>query len=326
MNMKYKILWIDDSEDYIESTQEIIEDAVKDNNMIPQIKVYSKYEEYKEKELDTFDKDVFNLYDQIIIDHALSETTGDKIIRDLRGRNIYTDIVFYSSNYTSMIQALKDSGEHLDGVFYSTRESIVSTIDKVIKKNLKREYNIANIRGLIMDSTSEFDYICRVVSLELFSKLSADDKKEVIDKVKEYVASAQHNSESNFSKLNELQGDKFIKESMTSVEYVMNNKDRYAIMALIIRTLEDNTVFDEDFPEAYKNDLITPRNDLAHNKLYYGTCQKKIHIAKKKQGLVCNNQCEHCNSKYSIESCEKLREAIFKYYQIFNEVFEQNIQ
>ena len=47
--------------------------------------------------------DTFNLYDQILVDFALSGSTGDEIIREIRGRKIFTDIVFYSSNYQSMI-------------------------------------------------------------------------------------------------------------------------------------------------------------------------------------------------------------------------------
>ena len=104
MNTTYKMLWIDDSEDFIETAQELIEDSIKQNNMVPHLTIYSQFKDYKEKELDNFDVEIFNLYDQIVIDYALSGTTGDVIIRDLRSRNIYTDIVFYSSNYETMKQ------------------------------------------------------------------------------------------------------------------------------------------------------------------------------------------------------------------------------
>ena len=194
MNTIYKILWIDDSEDFIETTQELIEDSVEQNNMEPHLTIYSQFNDYKEKELDNFDIEIFNLYDQIIVDYALSGTTGDKIIRDLRSRNIYTDIVFYSSKFGIMKQEMKNSGEHLDGVFFSSREDLTSAVDKIIKKNLKREYNIANIRGLIMDSTSEFDYICRTTTLALFNKLSCDKKMIIINKAKEFIGKAKSNS------------------------------------------------------------------------------------------------------------------------------------
>lgn len=323
MNTMYKMLWIDDSEDFIETAQELIEDTVKQNNMMPQLIIYSQFEKYKEKELDNFDIDVFNLYDQIIIDYALSGTTGDKIIRDLRSRNIYTDIVFYSSNFETMKEEMKNSSEHLDGVFFSTRENITSTVDKVIKKNLKREYSIANIRGLIMDSTSEFDYICRTTTLALFDKLSDEKKEMVVSKAKEFVGVAESNSKNNFSKLSSKNGYKFLKDAMESVDYVMNNKDRYAIMALVVREFDSNPNWNDEFAEKYQNELIKPRNDLAHNKLYYGSCQKKIHIARHKQTFNCNGDCENCTSKYSIETCEELRKLMYYYHQILNQISEK---
>ncbi len=320
MNTMYKILWIDDSEDFIETAQELIEDSVKQNNMIPHLSIYSQFKDYKENELDNFDVDVFNLYDQIIVDYALSGTTGDVIIRDLRSRNVYTDIVFYSSNYETMKIEMKNNDELLDGVFFSTREDLTSTVDKIIKKNLKREYNIANIRGLIMDSTSEFDYICRTTTLALFEKLSDDKKEIIVNKAKEFVGIAESNSKNNFSKLSAKNGSKFLKDAMESVDYVMNNKDRYAIMSLVVREFDSDATWNETFSDKYQTELIKPRNDLAHNKLFYGNCKKKLHIAKKKQILQCNENCDECSSKYSIEKCEDLRKLMFYYHQLLNDV------
>lgn len=320
MNTMYKMLWIDDSEDFIETAQELMEDSIKQNNMMPHLTIYSQFKDYKEIELDNFDVEIFNLYDQIVIDYALSGTTGDRIIRDLRSRNIYTDIVFYSSNYETMKQEMKNSDEHLDGVFFSAREDLTSTVDKVIKKNLKREYSIANIRGLIMDSTSEFDYICRTTTLALFDKLPDTKKEIIVKKAKEFVENAESNSKNNFSNLSKKNGYKFLKAAMESVEYVMSNKDRYAIMSLVVREFEGDSTWDDTFADNYQNNLIKPRNDLAHNKLYYGACQKKIHIAKKKQPFICNEDCENCTSKYSVESCEELRKLMYYYHQLLNQI------
>jgi hypothetical protein len=262
------------------------------------------------------------MYDQIVVDYALSGTTGDEIIRDLRRRNIYTDIVFYSSNYETMREDLKNS-DQLDGIFCSSRENLTSAVDRVIKKNLKREYSIANIRGLIMDSTSEFDYICRTTTIALFERLSREKQKSVIDKAREYVANAKGASNNSFSSLEKKDGAAFIKAAMESVEYVISNKDRYEIMSLVVRTFDPSPEWGDSFADTYKKELITPRNDLAHNKLYYGDCQKKLFVAKKKETLKCDNNCSACKSKYSIDICEKMRERIFYYHVLLNYVNEK---
>ena len=80
MNTVYKMLWIDDSDEFVEMTQELVEDVVRQNNMISKLTIYNTFDEFEREELENFDAEIFNLYDQIIVDYALSETTGDKII------------------------------------------------------------------------------------------------------------------------------------------------------------------------------------------------------------------------------------------------------
>lgn len=319
MNTTYKILWIDDSEDFYESTEELIMDVVNDNNMLPKIQYYVHYEEFKQEELDKFDAVVFNQYDQIVIDYALSGITGDQIIRDLRARNIYTDVVFYSSEYDTMRQEMKKT-DQLDGVFFADRNDLTVIVDRVIKKNLRREYDIANIRGLIMDNSSEFDYICRITSVALFDLLDDDKKREIEENARSFVGEAKRQSEDNFSELEKKHGKTYVRKAIESVEYVMSNKDRYQLMAMILHEFDFAQDVPKNLAEQYDADVIKPRNKLAHSKLFYGECMKKLHIAKKRQKLKCNEDCEHCTSAYSVESCEVLRKRLFEYYLLFQEI------
>lgn len=322
MNINYKVLWIDDSDDFIEATQELIEQTIEDNHMVSDIVSYNSFDEFKVGELDKFDSDVFNLYDQILVDYALSGSTGDEIIKSIRERNIFTDIIFYSSNYASMLEEMKNKGQ-LDGVFFAKREDLTGAICNIIKKNLKREYNIANIRGLIMDGTSEFDFICRTVSLALFDKLNDQTAHDVLEKAAEYIKNAEEKSKNNFKTLSNLfkeDGKKFLKKALSGVEYVMDNKDRYAILSLIAKQFDYGREFNEEFAQQYYDSLIKPRNDLAHNKLYYGECKKKLHIAKTRDESSCNSRCAHCASKYDIVRCEEIRSEIFNYFQVLNDL------
>lgn len=257
-----------------------------------------------------------------MVDYALSGSTGDEIIKSIRERNIFTDIIFYSSNYASMLEEMKNKGQ-LDGVFFAKREDLTGAICNIIKKNLKREYNIANIRGLIMDGTSEFDFICRTVSLALFDKLNDQTAHDVLEKAAEYIKNAEEKSKNNFKTLSNLfkeDGKKFLKKALSGVEYVMDNKDRYAILSLIAKQFDYGREFNEEFAQQYYDSLIKPRNDLAHNKLYYGECKKKLHIAKTRDESSCNSRCAHCASKYDIVRCEEIRSEIFNYFQVLNDL------
>ena len=111
MNTTYKMLWIDDSEGFYESTEELLVDTVRANYMVPEIKYYVHYQDFQREELEGFDAEIFNQYDQLIIDYALSGITGDEIIRALREKRIYTDVVFYSSEFEAMQQEMRNTNQ-----------------------------------------------------------------------------------------------------------------------------------------------------------------------------------------------------------------------
>ena len=319
MDMTYKILWIDDAEDYVESTQELVNDAIREHFMDAEIESYSDYDVFKNQKLKDFDATSFDFYDLILMDFALSGTTGDTVIRELRNKEIYTDIVFYSSDRENMEDALKNS-DQLNGVFLADRANLLEIINRVVKKNLKREYRISNIRGLIMDSTSEFDYICQSTTIALFEKLDAEQQGIIIQKAKEYVDCAESNSKRNFKRLRDENGNSFIQDAIKSVEYVMNNKDRYALMGMVVKSFDDGPIAQEDFSQKYSDELIKPRNKLAHAKLVYGKCHQKLHPIKNRSVPSCDEKCDNCSNEYNMKKCESLRAAIYNYYKMFQNI------
>lgn len=322
MNTNFKILWIDDSRDYFESTEELIEEHVIANNMVPQTTFFDDYEDFRAQELDVFDIEVFSRYDLLIIDYALSDTTGTGIIHELRNRQIYTDIIFYSSEPSKMKEEVRQC-DLLDGVFFADRKDLTSVVNNVISKNMRREYSIANIRGLIMDNTSEFDYICRITTTALFEKLSPEDQCEVETKLREFVTEAKQNATKNFDSLDKKAGPQYIKSAMNSTDYVMNNSDRYTILNLILQKYDAFKEVPSDFHTHYTEDVIAIRNKLAHSMLYYGNCQKKIHISKIRESLNCGNNCTDCKAAYDILACETLRKKLFEYRRMFAHINDQ---
>lgn len=319
MDMTYKILWIDDAEDYVDSTKELVVQAIQNRFMDADIESYSDYDEFKSEKLENFDATSFDFYDLILMDFALSGTTGDAVIRELRSKEIYTDIVFYSSDKENMESSLKNS-DQLNGVFLADRANLLEIIGRVVQKNLKREYRISNIRGLIMDSTSEFDYICQSTTIALFEKLSSEQQDVIVRKAKEYVESAASKSGQNFEGLNKKVGKSFIKNAIQSVEYVMDNKDRYALMGLIVKFFDDGPIAQEDFSQKYSDELIKPRNKLTHAKLVYGKCHQKLHPIKNRSIPSCDGKCDSCSNEYDMEKCESLRAAIYNYYKVFQNI------
>ena len=86
MDMSYKVLWIDDDEDYVESSKDFVSESAKKYFMNAEFEVFNEYDKFKEQKLSNFDAQSFDLYDLILVDYALSGTTGNRIIRELRDK------------------------------------------------------------------------------------------------------------------------------------------------------------------------------------------------------------------------------------------------
>lgn len=173
-----------------------------------------------------------------------------------------------------------------------------------------------------MDSTSEFDYICQSATIALFEKLDAKQKDIVVRKAEEYVKEAASKSGKNFEELSKKKDSAFIKSAIQSVEYVMDNKDRYALMGLVMKSFDDGPIAQDNFSLKYSEELIKPRNKLAHAKLVYGECHQKLRPIKNRKSLSCGRRCENCSSEYDVKKCESLRSIIYKYYKLFQSAEE----
>lgn len=157
----------------------------------------------------------------------------------------------------------------------------------------------------------------------MFSKLSESDQKDVEAQLRKFVEAAVQRSTETFEDLERKKGSRYVKSAMNSTDYVMNNADRYNILNLILQRSGLFTYVPEDLDKSYDADVIKPRNKLAHSMLFYGGCQKKLHITKARQELKCDMKCDACKAAYDLQDCELLRKKLFDYYCLFAKIYEQ---
>lgn len=150
MNLKYKILWIENEQDWVESIEDQIIDYLNDLGFDFEKKLIGK----EENDID------YNYYDLILMDLNLADQpNGAELISKIRELGVYTDVVFYSS---SGIEELRAKGEEkeLEGVYYSGRTpdaSFIKKVKAVIDSTIKKVQDLANVRGLVMAEVSELD-------------------------------------------------------------------------------------------------------------------------------------------------------------------------
>ena len=87
-----------------------------------------------------------------------------------------------------------------------------------------------------------------------------------------------------------------------------------------MKFFDDGPIAQEDFSQKYSDELIKPRNKLAHAKLVYGKCYQKLHPIKNRSIPSCDGKCDSCSNEYDMEKCESLRAAIYNYYKVFQNI------
>lgn len=171
MDINYKILWFEDTDESYETLSRRTQSYVESKNLKCQIKRI-----YGASDFDISQYDL-NAYEVLVVDLQLSQDSkGYEIIRAIRASNYVNDILFYSSAGVSTLEkAMKEY--KLEGVFLSDRNNrmFMEKIQQLIDKSVRRSENIINIRGIVMDETSEFDSQMKDIILAAQSLMSLEE-------------------------------------------------------------------------------------------------------------------------------------------------------
>ena len=212
-------------------------------------------------------KQIYKIYDKLrifnifLIDFKLRNSKdGDSIVNYVRNNNIYTDIIFYSSDKQSIIDSIK---EHLfEGVYHSDRKEIEDKFEKVFETTIKKIEEINSMRGLVVGETSELDSLIEDILL-IYIK-SPFIKNFNLDKFieKEII----NNLEKRKDKINEL----YISNGLISILPQIDAMKKWQLLRGILKKNIDNKNFISEFMKinsTYFDEVIDIRNKFAHAKV-----------------------------------------------------------
>lgn len=172
MNTFFKILWFEDEVTWFNMERLRINSILQEHYLIPEI---------VRKDGDDFDISELtgNDYDLIIMDYKLAEgTTGDTVVTAIRENNILTDILFYSSEEHNMLTAISKGMPPIDGVYLTKRDYNLFTqkAENLINKIVKRSEDIVNLRGFVMDGSSDFEVRIQEILNIVWNKFTEEEK------------------------------------------------------------------------------------------------------------------------------------------------------
>jgi len=246
--LKYRILWFDDSQSFIDSLSPRIIRYIEDLGFKPEI--ISKTDDSNVQNL-LREIDDFNL---ILMDYNLnSKTTGKEIIKKIRNNDIYTEVVFYSGQQNVIPYA---KSEAFDGVFYSEKDQLYEKTIAVVNLTVKKNQDINNIRGLVIAESIEIEVKIEKVIISYFD--FDDEKLEVFQSIfdgRSEVVQAKKKCDLI---------NKISKERITTLNNTLKSGD---IDTSVRDGIRDKIKFIEQFKDLAKDietDVIEIRNVLAH--------------------------------------------------------------
>ena len=257
MKLNYYLLWVEDDDSWFKDTSELFEMTIKDFGFDAIIERKKTLLEVKEE----IAKDNLKKFDIFLIDFNLKDSaSGDNIIELLRGKEIYTDIVFYSSDKGSIIESVKE--HQFEGVYHSDRKEIEDKFVKVFKTTIKKIEEINSMRGLIVGETSELDALIEE-HLIFYSQSKFIEKFNLAKFIEiEIVKSIEKRS----VKIDEL----YKSEGLISIIPHIDVAKKWQLLRGILKVNTDYKPYITEFltiNSKYQDDVIQIRNKFAHAKV-----------------------------------------------------------
>lgn len=262
MNTTFRILWFEDEPIWFNMEKMRIESILQAHYLRPLI---------NRKNGNDFQIDELmgNDYDLIIMDFKLAdEITGDTIVTALRENNILTDTLFYSSEEEAMLATIRSKMPPIDGVYLTKRDYTIFTekVGKVIEKIVKRSEDIVNLRGFVLDNTSDFELRIKEILNICWQKFDDSQKSALSEAILELLG----RKETWIAKqVKKAKSASVVFEYANNDEHLLSISDRLDIFQAILPIISKicNLSFDycqSDFKQYYIDKINVYRNRLGH--------------------------------------------------------------
>ena len=259
MRLKYKILWVENDSDWAESIEEEIKELVEQQYGFNYDRTFANKQN---------DAILFNDYDLILMDLNLeSEPTGDVLIKNIRDREIYTDVIFYSADG---LQKIKQKAHDLDleGVYFASRDKdlFINKVNSVIKTTIHKVQDLNNLRGLVMAEVSELDVMMSDIIQRYYVHTASEEKTQLFHR---HVTKAQELriKEALTECLNQNKNCCHVWRNWT-IDKIIPELESYSMAKAVNYIIPKGIYIPQkaNFIEDYYADIIVIRNQLAHCK------------------------------------------------------------
>lgn len=328
MDLTFRIIWFEDVDEWYNTTSRRVSKYIKDKNFKVEIMRVEKASNFVLRE-----HQIQN-YDLLIVDYELEkiyEQEGEKsiygseIIRMIRNGSFVNDVLLYSSHGFDVInRVMKQEG--LQGVFVADRDNgeFLEMVKLLIDKSVRRADNLVNIRGVVMDTTSDFDNKIRDLISIIWTTLG-DKETMIVNNIKKKILKDNIKTAEKLDK-------KYQEIDAENIDDLLNERDFSAIRQarllgwciesnemlkmklneILKKSLQlDKGIEQIKFFELYNDDIIKYRNALAHVKSTPSIDSKVI-----------IGEIDGQTIQFDRELCDQLRKKLLKYESALDDMYE----
>lgn len=327
MDLTFRIIWFENVEEWYNTLSRRVSKYIMDKNFKIKIERIEKASEFSVQ-----DYQIQN-YDLLIVDYELEKICdqnevkniyGSEIIQCIRNCNFVNDVLFYSSyGFDVISKVMKQEG--LQGVFVADRDNgeFFEIVKLLIDKAVRRANNLINIRGVVMETTSDFDDKIRdLISImwhtlgDKEAKISNDIKKKIL---KDNIKTAEKLDE-KYEVIDANNIDELLKERDFSAHrqarllswcIESNEVLKNELSAILVKCLQtEKDIKQINFFELYNDEIIKYRNALAHVKSTPSS-DRKIFIA----------EIDGQQILFDKNLCNQLRKTLLNYEKALDEMY-----
>lgn len=251
MRLVFSGPWFDDDEEYFDSLDlEPLENEISSWGFWPEIEKVTTPEEF-------ISHSPFKSYDLIVVDRNLEGyEDGQEFIANIRKNAIYTEIIFYTAGNTSDLwEAIRD--KELEGIFVSSRNNLLSKIAAVGRQAIRKILDLENVRGIVMAEVGELDLLLDEIITLGIESLSEEDRSPIFQRFHE-------NAVSQTNKCAIALNDFIEQPNAVGMLALCDSDKRWQTFNRLRKA--HIKLKGKEKPGNYVQDILRPRNFLAHGK------------------------------------------------------------
>jgi hypothetical protein len=249
VNLIFKILWFDDRQDFLDSLDlEPFKGEVRSWGFMPEIELVTTPDDFMKRQ-------PFAPYDLIVVDYNLEqhEIHGEDFIKKVRDNRVFTEIIFYSANPSSDLWAAIHQ-KQLEGVFVANRQVILEKLQSVAHQSVHKVLDLNNMRGMVMAEVGDIDLVIESIIKIGIVDLKPEEQTEIFQRFQE---ASLKQADGTFERLKVFKGN-------PSVDEMLELCDSYKRWTNFNRLKKVHELVKEFKGGNYANDVLAPRNHLAH--------------------------------------------------------------